>query len=68
VPDLIGRDFTATDADQRWCGDIPARRDRRLYLATVIDIATRRLIGGCVAGHSGSTAWRLRAVGFLPHE
>ncbi|MEU4681482.1 IS3 family transposase [Micromonospora sp. NPDC023737] len=35
VPDLIGRDFTATAPDQRWCGDITYLRvgGGWLYLA-----------------------------------
>lgn len=53
VPDLIGRDFTATAPDQRWCGDITYLRVGAgwLYLATVIDIATRRLIGWSITTH-----------------
>lgn len=53
VADLLGRDFTATAPDQRWCGDITYLRvgDRFLYLATVIDIATRRLIGWSLNTH-----------------
>lgn len=53
VPDLIGRDFTADAADQRWCGDITYLRVGAgwLYLATVIDIATRRLIGWSINTH-----------------
>lgn len=53
VPDLIGRDFTATAPDQRWCGDITYLRvgGGWLYLATVIDIATRRLIGWSINTH-----------------
>ena len=56
VPDLIGRDFTATAPDQRWCGDITYLRVGRgwLYLATVIDIATRRLIGWSINTHMRS--------------
>ena len=47
APDLIHRDFTATGPDQRWCGDITYLRvgPSWLYLATVIDIYSRRLIG-----------------------
>jgi transposase InsO family protein len=47
VADLIGRDFTAAAPDQRWCGDITYLRvgGGWLFLATVIDIATRRLVG-----------------------
>ncbi len=53
VADLLGRDFTATAPDQRWCGDITYLRvgDRFLYLVTVIDIATRRLIGWSLNTH-----------------
>jgi transposase InsO family protein len=53
VPDLIGRDFTATAPDQRWYGDITYLRvgGCRLDLATVIDIATRRLIGWSINTH-----------------
>lgn len=53
APDLIGRDFTATALDQRWCGDITYLRVGAgwLFLATVIDIATRRLIGWSINTH-----------------
>ena len=47
APDLLGRDFTAAGPDQRWCGDITDLRvaDRFLYLATVLDLHSRRLVG-----------------------
>lgn len=53
APDLLGRDFTATALDTRWCGDITYLRvgERWLYLATVIDIASRRLIGWSLGSH-----------------
>src|SRR4051812_6305739 len=47
IPDLIRRDFNAETVDQRWCGDlteIPCD-DGKLYLATVEDLASRRLAG-----------------------
>lgn len=54
-PDLIKRDFTANPfgADARWCGDITyiATWEGWLYLATVIDIATRRVVGWATADH-----------------
>ncbi len=52
APDLLRRDFTATAINQRWCGDITDLRvgGRWLYLATVIDVASRRLIGWSIAG------------------
>lgn len=54
-PDLVLRDFrpdhSATDA--RWCGDITylATDEGWLYLATVIDIASRRVVGWATADH-----------------
>lgn len=54
-PDLIGRDFTpdAAGLDARWCGDITyiATEEGWLYLATVIDIASRRVVGWATANH-----------------
>ncbi|MCA2214854.1 IS3 family transposase [Jidongwangia harbinensis] len=54
-PDLIGRDFTvdATAVDTRWCGDITYINtwEGWLYLATVIDLASRRVVGWAVADH-----------------
>lgn len=53
--DRIRRDFT-TDAgrlNSRWCGDITYIRtwEGWLFLATVIDIASRRVVGHAMAGH-----------------
>jgi transposase InsO family protein len=47
VPDLIGRDFNAERIDQRWCGDLTEipTDEGKLYLATVLDLASRRLPG-----------------------
>ncbi|MFI8372186.1 IS3 family transposase, partial [Streptomyces sp. NPDC085466] len=54
-PDLVLRDFRpdAEAVDTRWCGDITyiATDEGRLYLATVIDIASRRVVGWATAGH-----------------
>jgi transposase InsO family protein len=53
--DRISRDFTADAAkvNTRWCGDITciATWEGWLYLATVIDIASRRVVGYALAGH-----------------
>jgi hypothetical protein len=53
--DLIRRDFTADAAalNARWCGDITylATWEGWLYLATVIDIASRRVVGFAMADH-----------------
>lgn len=52
-PDLIGRDFTATAPGQRMVGDITYLKTGEgwLYLATVIDLATRMVTGWQLATH-----------------
>ena len=53
--DQIRRDFTAdaTKLNARWCGDITyiGTWEGWLYLATVIDIASRRVVGFALADH-----------------
>jgi len=53
--DLIGRDFgvDATQINTRWCGDITYIRtwEGWAYLATVIDIGSRRVVGWAIADH-----------------
>jgi transposase InsO family protein len=54
VPDLLNRDFTADEPGQRYVGDItylPLADGSNLYLATVIDCYSRRLVGWAVADH-----------------
>ncbi|MFC0448948.1 IS3 family transposase [Rhodococcus jostii] len=53
VPDLVMRDFTATAVDSKWCGDITyiPVGSSWLYLATVIDIFSRRVVGWSIADH-----------------
>jgi putative transposase len=53
APDLLGRDFTATAANQRWVGDITYVKtwDGWAYVATVIDLFSRRLVGWAVDCH-----------------
>jgi transposase InsO family protein len=53
LPDLLNRDFSAGEVNQRWCGDITYLPvgDSWLYLATVIDIGSRRLVGWSIADH-----------------
>jgi transposase InsO family protein len=52
-PDLIGREFTATRPGTRLVGDITYLRTGEgwLYLATVIDLATRMVVGWQTADH-----------------
>ncbi|WP_124723541.1 IS3 family transposase [Streptomyces sp. ADI95-17] len=54
APDLIGRDFTAAAVNTKYVGDItylPVSGSKPLYLATVIDLASRRLAGWAIADH-----------------
>ena len=54
VPDLLERDFTAEAPGLRYVGDItylPIADGTNLYLATVIDCFSRRLVGWSVADH-----------------
>ncbi|WP_406079115.1 IS3 family transposase [Micromonospora sp. NBC_00858] len=54
-PDLIARDFTtaAVAVNTRWCGDITYINtwEGWMYLATVIDVASRRVVGWATADH-----------------
>jgi transposase InsO family protein len=54
-PDLVGRDFRTAPAEvnTRWCGDITYVNtwEGWLYLATVIDLASRRVVGWATADH-----------------
>ena len=47
APDLVGRDFTATAPDVKWCGDLTEipTGGGKLYLAAVEDLFSRRLLG-----------------------
>ncbi|MFF1257617.1 MULTISPECIES: IS3 family transposase [unclassified Streptomyces] len=54
APDLIGRDFTAQRPNTKYVGDItylPIEGGKFCYLATVIDLASRRLAGWAIADH-----------------
>ena len=54
VPDLLKRDFTATQINTRYVGDItylPLATGGNLYLATVIDCCSRRVAGWAIADH-----------------
>ena len=57
VPDLLKRDFTAQAPGQRYVGDITylplaeSAGGGNLYLATVIDCYSRRLVGWAIADH-----------------
>jgi transposase InsO family protein len=54
VPDLLERNFTADEPNSVYVEDItylPCGEGRNLYLATVIDCFSRRLVGWSIADH-----------------
>lgn len=53
IPDLVGRDFTADQINQKWCGDLTEipTDEGKLYLAIVEDLASRRLPGFAIGEH-----------------
>jgi len=54
APDLLGRDFTAQAPNTRYVGDItylPIADGTFRYLATVMDLCSRRLVGWAIADH-----------------
>lgn len=52
-PDLLKRDFTAAAPNLKWCGDITEipTGEGKLYLATVIDLYSRRLLACPISEH-----------------
>lgn len=61
APDLVGRDFTASEPNTKYVGDItylPLDGGKFLYLATVIDLASRPLVGWAIAAHMRTTSHR----------
>jgi transposase InsO family protein len=52
-PDLLNRDFSAPAPNLKWCGDITEipTGQGKLYLATVIDLYSRRLLACPISEH-----------------
>ena len=53
IPDLVGRRFAPTAPDVAWVGDITyiATKEGTLYLASTLDLGSRRLVGYSMAAH-----------------
>ena len=53
-PDLLHRDFTAGAPNVKWCGDITEipTDEGKLFLATVLDLHSRRLLASATPDHS----------------
>jgi transposase InsO family protein len=53
APDLVKRDFPATQINRKWYGDgteVPTG-EGKLYLASVLDMASRRILGFALGEH-----------------
>ena len=53
APNLVARDFRATAPDHLWIGDITyiATAEGWLYLAVLVDVHSRRVVGWAMADH-----------------
>jgi putative transposase len=53
APDLINRDFTARQVNQRWFGDGTEvdTAEGKLHLASVLDVCSRRILGFALSEH-----------------
>jgi len=53
APDLVGRAFHAERPNEKWCGDITYVKtwDGWAYVATVIDLHSRKIVGYAIADH-----------------
>ncbi|HEX8933294.1 MAG TPA: IS3 family transposase [Pseudonocardiaceae bacterium] len=53
APDLVGRNFSTDAPDRLWCGDLTEidTDEGKLYLATVLDLYSRRLLGYATSAH-----------------
>jgi transposase InsO family protein len=57
APNLLGRDFSAGKPNRKWCCDITyiPTDQGTLYLAAVIDLFSRRIVGWSMAEHMRAT-------------
>jgi putative transposase len=65
APDLVGRDFTAEVVNQKWFGDGTEiiTDEGKLYLDSVLDLGSRRVIGfGLSEHHDGDLAYGALAM------
>ena len=53
LPDLVKRNFSADKPDEKWCGDLTEipTDEGKLYLASVLDLASRRIPGFAIGEH-----------------
>jgi putative transposase len=67
APNLLDQNFSATGPNQKWAGDISYiwTSEGWLYLAVILDLYSRRVIGWAPLGHAAQT---LPGSGQQPHE
>ncbi|GAA4574396.1 hypothetical protein GCM10023176_41370 [Micromonospora coerulea] len=70
APDLVKRVFTAPAPDVAWCGDMTEIRtdEGKLYLATVIDLYSRRILGYAMGAHHDTGLVVAALNMYLPHR
>jgi putative transposase len=79
APDLVKRDFAAAAPDQLWVADITYVPTWAgvLYLAVVLDVCSRRVVGWAMAEHLRTelvieavemALWRRRPAGVIHHS
>jgi putative transposase len=77
--DLLERDFVATQVDKVWVADITyiATAEGLLYLAFILDVYSRRVVGWAMEGHLrtelvvdalGMAVWRRKPAPGLVHH
>ena len=77
--DLVKRDFVATQTDRVWVADITyvATREGFLYLAFILDVYSRRIVGWAMESHLGTeivvdalrmAVWRRKPAPGLVHH
>jgi transposase InsO family protein len=68
MPDLVQREFTAPMPGLKFVGDFTCSPTAEgwLYLATVIDLCTREVVGWPIAGLRGRTYSGQRDLPFRP--
>ncbi|MFF4764708.1 IS3 family transposase [Streptomyces sp. NPDC001292] len=59
APDFVRRDFTAEEPDLVWAGDMTEidTGEGKFYLATVIDLFSRRLLGYAMGARHDAGLW-----------
>jgi putative transposase len=57
APNLLGREFTASAPNQKWLSDVTGIETRKgwMYLATVLDLFSRKIIGWSMGTSNSST-------------